>query len=274
MNCSIKTGMVHHVSVKTKDGIPKYSKGPFCNDILNNSVSAFMDGFPSLPIPDLGSSSLPVEVTQIGVQSPIPTSRKVILQPSELFNSESLEGANLFQWIQTYEYTYSGDGDFLREIAIPNFSRALITDIEGTGVEIELKGGDIVTLVTVFSLVLQDGTGELEITNPYIENPTQLSVPFIANGVSGFIGNDWFSLFKNMTVRAVTPAGIVSGQLAKGIETRGFHVDALMVNSEAEEVSSLIIGNGLSNDFFTINFPTPVEFIATQEPKFRILINW
>lgn len=277
MNFECKVGLVHNVSVRDNNGNLKTQTKPLFNHILNGSANVFSNGFSDIPIPDLGNSTNPVSLTDTGVVSPIPTSHRIVLESPILVNSElGGEGSyNLYQWQQTYEYTYSGSGDMLAEIGISNFSRAVITDIDDQPLTIELKNGDIVTLVTVFSMLVNRTSGTMTVNNPFIETPTQPTVDYNINPVTGVVGNNWYRFFATMSVQAETNDGVQNCNLTKTTSQRKVSL-AITLNDNPlmEEISKLILAIPISNNFVQISFPVPLEFIATQNPSFTIDIEW
>lgn len=275
MKCALKTGMVYNLSVKSLDGKVSTVEN-IVNEILDSSSEKIMMGFNTLPIPNLGSSVVAIHQSQTGVITPIPVSRSIILEGPVLINSETLENGQLFQWKQSFEYTYSGDGDTLREVGIPSFSRATISDLDDQIRAVELKSGDIVTLVTVFSLIVETSNGTMVVNNPFIENPPQTEIDYTINPVSDTVSDNWYLFFKNVTARFESgEADVAIATVYKSNSERQVtFILELPQTNPLESIDRIIMALGLSNEFITIELNESLDFVATQSPRFEISVSW
>lgn len=146
----LQFGLEYRIEVRDREsGLLKSSTDWGHNLILNNTGPLFSTGFAESPVPVLGSNGAAVAVTQTGPLTPLPDMRATTTthDPANTTWVQANPNQAVITWTYDYEYiNLTGGTVTLREIGIPNFSRALLKAVDGTNAAVPVTTYDIVSV--------------------------------------------------------------------------------------------------------------------------------
>lgn len=137
----------------------------FCNVILNTAVETMPTGFNELPIPVLGSSMVPEDITQTGVLTPLPnlncfTNRE--LWPAKYTKINDYT-ANV-SWGHRYSYRNDNATSVeIGEISIPKFNRAVFKNEAGTAFTWTISPTETLIVEMDFNIAINGGADQISI---------------------------------------------------------------------------------------------------------------
>lgn len=264
------------------------------NIILNAATAIMETGFTELPVPKLGSSIVEADVSQLGVQSLIPTmtplTNKVLWAGRFTRTSNNMA---VMSW--GHQYTYrnnAASASNVSEIGIDNFNRAVFKDENGVVRSWSISPTEnlIVDMEFMITFTTPEAPVEIRIVDNDGLETAKINVALtVAEQITTGAGEWWKLLSKGVTpVTMVTDAnftGVVKpaaiSMIPANLVSEFVYVDRnIMVDIQhraptgGQQIKGMLIQFGCLAPNFGVVFSTPIHVGSGYTFKSDVTISW
>lgn len=264
------------------------------NIILNAATSLMETGFTELPIPKLGSSIVEADVTQMGVQSLIPT--MTAISNKELWPGRFTRTNNnkaVMSW--GHQYTYRNNASSasnVSEIGIESFNRAVFKDDNGVVRSWSISPTENLIVDMEFMVTFTTPTSSIEIRvvdNDGVETSKVNVALTVAEQITTGTAQWWKLLSKGVTpVTLVTDpnfTGLIkpaaAAMVPANLSGEFVYVDrSVMLDIQhrapvgGQQIKGMLIQFGCLAPTFGVVFSTPIHVGSGYTFKSDVTINW
>jgi hypothetical protein len=276
------------VTQQTKFGATFKFKNPntneestvFCNRILLSGKDLIKNGFEQEPIPTLGSSMLPVNSDQVGVQAPISGLVLTNREAGEVVVSGDTEYQKSVGYKSRFTYkNTNAQAVAISEVGYLTLNRALFTDAAGYAAAWQLESQDELIVEVVFTIAYsgvetpitiscQDGQGN--VVDTYTAS-VLVGVP------EDVLTTVWWKLLSenNDSVQLIDENGLASSIVADiSYNGRDITVSIDHRPNVAISIAAIKLALGDGAPFYRVSFDRPISIPKDNAFKYTLKINW
>ncbi|KOC58548.1 hypothetical protein WH47_09787 [Habropoda laboriosa] len=199
---------------------------------FDNSSKVMSTGFTEQPIPVIGASNKSTQTNQNGALDPILGLSVINITPSVLsFTSPAMTSSGTVTWEYEVKYQYKEDGDVIHEIAIDNFSRMIITDVNNKPYGITVNTNDVVYVKVRFTMTIIPVKNTLALVDKAAVLPNG-DYPINFHFDLSHTDPRWWMLFSGFDVKYIqTNNDIESSKQVLNVMDRTLYLDQVSRNS-------------------------------------------